>query len=355
VRWIVYETRCLVSGKAYVGVHRQDEDGFDGYLGSGKAIRCAIKKHGVENFARRTLEEFSVEADAYAREAEIVTEEFCKRRDIYNQKPGGVRRAVRQPVCTRQQESARQGPLARSPREDARQDGLARNLREDTGVASRQEAHARGLREHAQGATPSVGQSPQQRRIVVIRGGDPARDRQVRDLSQLILPGYRGLFEAESPRLCRKCGLYPPTSAFYENKRAEGMFVYHVCKRCHKQRVAETRAEQVGTPNYIASRMYDATKRRAAERCVSCTVTRDWFREKIEAGQCELTKLPFHIGTEQRHLFQPSPDRIDSSRGYEPDNTRLILWMLNAAKGDSDETMFIQCLKKVAEAMLHAA
>lgn len=89
MRWIVYETRCLVSGKIYVGVHRQDDDGFDGYLGSGKALRRAIKKHGVENFVRRTLEEFSVEAEAYAREAEIVTEEFCKRRDTYNVKPGG--------------------------------------------------------------------------------------------------------------------------------------------------------------------------------------------------------------------------------------------------------------------------
>lgn len=90
MRWIVYETRCLVSGKIYVGVHRQDEDGFDGYLGSGTALKRAIKKHGVENFVRRTLEEFSVEAEAYAREAEIVTEEFCKRRDTYNVKPGGI-------------------------------------------------------------------------------------------------------------------------------------------------------------------------------------------------------------------------------------------------------------------------
>jgi group I intron endonuclease len=89
VRWIVYETRCIVSGKIYVGVHRQDEDGFDGYLGSGKALARAIKKHGDENFERRTLDEFSTEAEAYAREAEIVTEEFCKRKDTYNMKPGG--------------------------------------------------------------------------------------------------------------------------------------------------------------------------------------------------------------------------------------------------------------------------
>jgi hypothetical protein len=99
----------------------------------------------------------------------------------------------------------------------------------------------------------------------------------------------------------------------------------------------------------------DQTKRRAAERGVSFSLTLDWIREKIEAGRCELTGLEFHLGNERRHLFKPSPDRIDSSRGYDPDNTRIILWMLNAAKGDSDEATFTRCLKKVAEAVINAS
>jgi group I intron endonuclease len=90
VRWIVYETRCLISGKIYVGVHSQDGEGFDGYFGSGSALGRAIKKHGVDAFERRTLFEFATEAEAYAREAEIVTEEFCRRRDTYNIKTGGM-------------------------------------------------------------------------------------------------------------------------------------------------------------------------------------------------------------------------------------------------------------------------
>jgi group I intron endonuclease len=90
VRWIVYETRCLISGKIYVGVHSQDGEGFDGYFGSGSALKRAIKKHGVDAFERRTLFEFATEAEAYAREAEIVTEEFCRRRDTYNIKTGGI-------------------------------------------------------------------------------------------------------------------------------------------------------------------------------------------------------------------------------------------------------------------------
>lgn len=176
----------------------------------------------------------------------------------------------------------------------------------------------------------------------------------MRDIAQLILPEYRGLIEVESPRLCRRCGLHPPASAFYEQKKPQGTYVYHVCKWCHKRRVANRRASQAGTSGYIASRLCDQTKRRAAEKGVSFSLTLDWIKKKIEAGRCELTGLEFHIGTERRHLFQPSPDRIDSSRGYDLDNTRIILWMLNAAKGDADEATFTHCLKKVAEAVINA-
>ena len=88
--WIVYETTNIVNGKKYIGVHRQDGDDFDGYLGSGRAMNAAIRKHGRENFERRTLLAFESKVDAYARETEIVTEEWCKRQDNYNMKPGGA-------------------------------------------------------------------------------------------------------------------------------------------------------------------------------------------------------------------------------------------------------------------------
>jgi len=89
VRWIVYETRNLVSGKVYVGVHLQDGEDFDGYLGSGTALLAAIAKHGAESFERRTLFVCGSLDEAYTREAEVVTEEFCKREDTYNIKTGG--------------------------------------------------------------------------------------------------------------------------------------------------------------------------------------------------------------------------------------------------------------------------
>jgi len=52
--YIIYKTTNLINGKIYVGQHCKSED--DGYFGSGKVIKHAIKKYGKENFVRETLE-----------------------------------------------------------------------------------------------------------------------------------------------------------------------------------------------------------------------------------------------------------------------------------------------------------
>jgi hypothetical protein len=88
--WIVYETRCLVSGKIYIGVHKQDGDEFDGYLGSGNEIRLAVAEYGIANFERRTLFSFDNANEAYERESQLVTDDFRNSSDTYNIKRGGA-------------------------------------------------------------------------------------------------------------------------------------------------------------------------------------------------------------------------------------------------------------------------
>jgi hypothetical protein len=61
----------------------------DGYMGSGKYIRSAIAKHGIENFTKVILETFDTSEAMYAREKEVVTEEFLLREDVYNLRRGG--------------------------------------------------------------------------------------------------------------------------------------------------------------------------------------------------------------------------------------------------------------------------
>lgn len=61
--WVVYKTTCLANGKIYIGQHKTKII-EDGYLGSGKLIRRAIKKYGIDEFVREILVECSCKEDA---------------------------------------------------------------------------------------------------------------------------------------------------------------------------------------------------------------------------------------------------------------------------------------------------
>lgn len=88
--YVIYQITNLLNGKIYVGVHRvADTNVDDGYMGSSKYLKNAIKKYGVGNFKKDILHTFDSEELAYAKEAELVTEDFIQRKDTYNVKPGG--------------------------------------------------------------------------------------------------------------------------------------------------------------------------------------------------------------------------------------------------------------------------
>jgi len=63
----VYLTTNLINGKHYLGKH-STSNLKDRYLGSGKIISQAIKKHGNKNFKCKVLMQFSNEVDAYRAE-----------------------------------------------------------------------------------------------------------------------------------------------------------------------------------------------------------------------------------------------------------------------------------------------
>ena len=88
MKFIIYKITNLVDGKIYVGKH-QTEDLNDGYLGSGKLLRRALKKHDRKKFIKEILHVYETEQEMNDREKELVTEEFCKRKDTYNICEGG--------------------------------------------------------------------------------------------------------------------------------------------------------------------------------------------------------------------------------------------------------------------------
>lgn len=86
--YYLYQITNTLNGKIYVGVHKT-KSLDDGYMGSGKIIRRAIEKHGLTNFSKVILEHFEDTKSMYAREAEVVTDEFLLREDVYNLRRGG--------------------------------------------------------------------------------------------------------------------------------------------------------------------------------------------------------------------------------------------------------------------------
>jgi hypothetical protein len=88
IYYTIYKTVNNLNGKFYIGKH-QTSDPNDGYLGSGKGIKAAIKKYGHENFTKEVLYIFESEVEMNLKEKEILTEEFVFLNSNYNEGIGG--------------------------------------------------------------------------------------------------------------------------------------------------------------------------------------------------------------------------------------------------------------------------
>ncbi len=74
------------------------------------------------------------------------------------------------------------------------------------------------------------------------------------------------------------------------------------------------------------------------------SLNREWA-QKTWTGKCAITGIQFivgEVGKKVRSAYSPSLDRIDSSKGYTQENSRFILWSINAFRGPwDDETMYV--------------
>ena len=88
----VYVVRNLVNNKIYVGKGTSPDPYSDDYLGSGIAIKAAIRKHGRKSFVKEILQVFAPDEEhlAFKCERTIVDESFVKRDDTYNLTEGGL-------------------------------------------------------------------------------------------------------------------------------------------------------------------------------------------------------------------------------------------------------------------------
>lgn len=86
--YLIYKITNNINGKIYIGKHQTDNLD-DGYMGSGVAIKKAVKKYGVGNFKKEILFDVDdLELMDFLEEL-LVDEEFVRRKDTYNLALGG--------------------------------------------------------------------------------------------------------------------------------------------------------------------------------------------------------------------------------------------------------------------------
>lgn len=100
----VYQTKNMVNGKLYIGVHTTNNLN-DGYIGCGirkanftynekkcKSIfQKAVKKYGYHNFKMEILDFFDTAEEAFKEEEYLINQEWLDRGDTYNMVLGGGR------------------------------------------------------------------------------------------------------------------------------------------------------------------------------------------------------------------------------------------------------------------------
>jgi group I intron endonuclease len=82
--YTIYKTTNEVNGRYYIGKHKT-KNLNDNYLGSGKLLKMAIEKYGIENFKKDILFIFDNEDEMNNKEHELVVIS----EETYNLCPGG--------------------------------------------------------------------------------------------------------------------------------------------------------------------------------------------------------------------------------------------------------------------------
>lgn len=86
--YIVYKITNKITCKFYIGTHKTINLN-DNYMGSGKYLKRSIEKHGPDKFVKEILHVYDTPDMMYAKEAEIVNEDFLAEENTYNLKVGG--------------------------------------------------------------------------------------------------------------------------------------------------------------------------------------------------------------------------------------------------------------------------
>ena len=100
------------------------------------------------------------------------------------------------------------------------------------------------------------------------------------------------------------------------------------------------------------TRMYRSARTSSKQRNLGMTITREDVVRLLERanGKCELTGIAFNsfsTNGSRRRPWIPSLDRIDTSKGYDFGNLRVVCGAVNIAISDFGIDVLVQIAKKL--------
>lgn len=143
--------------------------------------------------------------------------------------------------------------------------------------------------------------------------------------------------------LCTTCGRDKEQTSFGAGRAGE-------CNAC-----AKTRWNADNQIKVRAQRLHgNAQKRAKANGWPVPDFDSLWVEEKIIAGTCEVTGIPFDLTTKvsdsvhAKNPWVPSLDRVDSAKPYAKDNVQVVVYMYNVCKAEFAHKDVVTFCKAVA-------
>jgi hypothetical protein len=112
------------------------------------------------------------------------------------------------------------------------------------------------------------------------------------------------------------------------------------------------RKARYARPDNRASTLVAGARSRATKAGVECDITFDDVYPAVIAGKCPKTGLYFDLSPHanlRRNPLAPSPDRIDSTKGYVRGNVQIVCNWYNLAKQDLSEAELLAFCRAVVD------
>lgn len=140
----------------------------------------------------------------------------------------------------------------------------------------------------------------------------------------------QSVVETKPTKKCTKCGEVKSTTEFSKDAASKDKLKCY-CQECDRE-YKKQRYESMSTKQYKIDCMYTAAKKRAKNKGLEFTITRE---DIVIPEVCPCLGVPIHLkpytreGKATCNPYSPSLDRIDNDKGYTPDNVWVVSHFAN--------------------------